>query len=67
MTWTELAIAAGASCSEEADALLWSGTAFPFAPAKTIWKQLRHVIRHKICFDDPFANCGVLPEKDGEK
>jgi len=58
MTWRDLARAAGATDDREADALLWSGTAYPFASPRTIWYQLRHVMRHKVCFDDPGASCG---------
>lgn len=57
MTWQEMALRAGAETNKEADSLLLSGTAFPFAPPRTIWYQLRHVIRHKTCFDDPGADC----------
>ena len=58
MTWNELAKAAGAATDKEADFVLWSGTAFPFARVRTVWYQLRHVIRHKVCLDDPEARCG---------
>lgn len=57
MKFTEMAIVAGATDEVEAEMLLWGGTAFPFAPVRTIWYQLRHVVRHKICFDDPMAVC----------
>ena len=56
-TWTEMALAAGAKDEKEADMLLWTGSAFPFARPRTIWYQLRHTIRHRICLDDPAANC----------
>jgi len=62
MTWIELAIAAGATSEDEAESLLWCGTAFPFADVRTIWYQLRHVIRHKVCFDDPYAHCATRQE-----
>lgn len=55
--WDEFAMAAGARSPEEASLLLWSGTAFPFARPRTIWYQLRHVVRHKVCLGDPAANC----------
>ncbi len=58
MRWNELALLAGARNDEEANNLLWSGTAFPFAKARTIWYQLRHVLRHKVCFDDPYSSGG---------
>lgn len=57
MTWLQLARAAGATSDQEADWLLWSGSAFPFAPIRTVWYQLRHVVRHRICTDDPCASC----------
>lgn len=57
MTWLELAKAAGATSDDEADALLWCGTAFPFVSPRKVWYQLRHTIRHKKCFDKPHANC----------
>jgi hypothetical protein len=57
MTFIELALAAGAANEEEAEFLLWSGTAFPFVGPRTLWYQLRHVVRHKICADDPMASC----------
>ncbi len=58
MTYLEMARRAGAENDEVADFLLWSGTAFPFAPVRHIWNQLRHVLRHKVCADDPMATCG---------
>lgn len=57
MTWTELAMAAGAGNEEEAEFLLWSASAFPFAPVRTIWYQLRHAVRHRTCIDNPLAAC----------
>jgi hypothetical protein len=57
MTFTELAIAAGAEDETEAEFLLWSATAFPFCSLRTTWYQLRHAVRHKICVDDPMATC----------
>lgn len=57
MTFIEMAMVAGASDEKEADLLLWAGTAFPFAPLRTLWYQLRHAVRHKICVDDPMARC----------
>lgn len=57
MTWTDLALAAGATTDDEADFLLWSATAFPFAKPRTVWYQLRHAVRHKICTDNPAATC----------
>lgn len=57
-TWVDLAMSAGATSHEEAESLLWSGTAFPCSQSpRYIWGQLRHVIRHKVCFDDPMAHC----------
>lgn len=52
MTWTELAMAAGAGNEEEEEFLLWSASAFPFAPVRTIWYQLRHAVRHRTCIDN---------------
>lgn len=57
MTWLDFAKAAGATTEEEADLLLWCGTAFPFASIRTIWYQLRHVIRHRMCLDRADATC----------
>ena len=54
----ELAKRAGAQSDQEADALLWCGTAFPFVNPRALWYQLRHTIRHKECFDKPGAHCG---------
>lgn len=57
-SWLDLAMLAGAEDAEQADALLWNGTAFPSADVRTIWRQLRHVIRHRVCFDNPDPHCG---------
>lgn len=55
-TWFDLAVDAGVP-AEHADAFLWSATAFPFAKARYIYEQIRHVLRHKVCYDDPGARC----------
>lgn len=57
MTFNEMAIVAGAKDEAEAEILLWGGTAFPFAPLRTVWYQLKHAVRHKVCVDDPMACC----------
>ena len=51
MTWNELAIIAGAETPEVAEHLLWNRTAFPFAPIRTVWYQLRHAVRCRYCGD----------------
>ena len=53
----DLAKLAGAKSDEEADHLLWSGTAFPFVGVRVLWYQLRHALRHRICVDNPEARC----------
>ena len=56
-TWLDVAKAAGAESDEAAEGLLWSGSAFPFAAPRYIYGQIRHVIRHKVCYDNPSATC----------
>lgn len=43
---------------EEANFLLWSASAYPFAPLRAVWYQLRHSLRHRVCIDQPGAHCG---------
>lgn len=57
MKWVDVAIAAGAQNEDDAENLLWSGSAFPFAPPRVVYEQIRHTVRHKVCFDDPSASC----------
>lgn len=57
-TWTDIAkLFGGARTQREADYVLWSGSAYPFARPRYVVGQLRHVARHKVCFDDPGATC----------
>jgi len=56
-TWIDLAMAAGAKDAVEAEGLLWSGSAFPFVGPRHVYEQIRHVVRHKVCFDNPEATC----------
>lgn len=58
MTALEFARRAGAHSDEEAELLLWAGTAFPFVPPRALWYQLRHTLRHQVCLDQPGATCG---------
>lgn len=55
--WTDLAVAAGAAGEDDAEGLLWSGSAFPFAPPRIVYEQIRHVVRHKTCYDNPASTC----------
>jgi hypothetical protein len=55
-TWEDLAVGAGVA-PEHAEFMLWSASAFPFADPRTVFFQLQHAHRHKVCVDDPWAPC----------
>lgn len=55
-TWEELATAAGVE-PEYAEFMLWSASAFPFASPRTVFYQIQHAQRHKVCVDNPEAGC----------
>ena len=58
-TWNDLAAAAVGRplTDDEAGFLLWGASAFPFAPPRVVYEQIRHSYRHGDCCDEPMATC----------